>query len=97
MKYVILEDHNGGKWPFLFPETLVHSEVAKGLENMMTSPSQVYSAGFWEGRAHGESESLGIKSKEGDTGYILFGESVKYMPPEMVINIMKIYMEKRHG
>lgn len=96
MKYIILEDEDGGKWPFIFPESAVHAEVASRMKHMLglvhKSGCDVYSAGFIDPtfrKTHGVSETLGVKSNPSDIAYIILGESVKYMPPNAAMIILK--------
>lgn len=93
MKYIILQDNNGGKWPFIFPDVCVHSDVATLAKQMLfwshSTSSEVYSAGQWDGTtASGHSESLGVKSKPGDTAYILMGQAVSNLPPAFADSIL---------
>lgn len=82
-KYVMWEA-NGAMVPILFPNTLIHAEVARYAGGAVrqhviaTRPnnwsSSVVSAGFVSSLlvtgVHGESETLGIKSREEDRGFI---------------------------
>lgn len=94
MKYVILEDDAGGKWPFLFPDTLAHSDVANLLQRLIPAPTVPYSAGFWGDKtAHGHSDSLGLKPPPGDEAYILLGLPVSHLPPSTASVFLKKYLE----
>lgn len=61
------------KVPIIFPSTLVHSEVAKALCKLEGLSSRIVGAGELSIKTtgcHGESTTLGIKSKKGDTEII---------------------------
>jgi hypothetical protein len=79
MKYIVItafgEDGSSRKFPIIFPEFLVHSEVAKYMERIVYRSAEsihhieTVSAGFYEvhnGAVHGFSESLGITSDPAD-------------------------------
>jgi hypothetical protein len=75
MKYVVLKVVNKGierGIPIVFPDLLIHSEVAKQMQHMMlishSMETEVVSAGFLslfgtKPECSGNSESLGIKSR----------------------------------
>lgn len=63
--------------PIIFPECLVHKNVAESMEHLMgfehSADAITISAGFYSsiGKCHGESESLGLQSDpERDTNII---------------------------
>jgi hypothetical protein len=64
--------------PVIFPNQLVHKSMAKWLIHALRRESdidaEVVSAGFMnaEGTCHGESETLGVKSRPEDTNIIRF-------------------------
>ena len=82
MKYVMFECKSPGKVtlhvPVLFPEALVHKDVAEMIENVKVQPEGPFSrwwmwpkpvsAGFIneDGVVHGYSESLNLKSHPDD-------------------------------
>lgn len=99
MKYIMLQTAEGAKLPVLFPETLVHSDVAdvmgrlvdisRGSKALGRKRTRVASAGFVgiEGKltVSGKSESLGdIQSNPLDSARIMAGASVEYMPDGML-------------
>lgn len=95
MKYVMLIDGNDRRYPLVFPENLVHEEMAKETMRHMARVHGlvVYpiSAGFVNFLptilTHGKSETLGIGSKPYDAHYIALGESVASIPPEFVSDL----------
>lgn len=78
MKYVIFltKSLNGmeRKIPIIFPSTLNHIDVARALKDLDgIKSSKISSAGevyVKVDKAHGESTTIGIKSKEGDEDII---------------------------
>lgn len=105
MKYVMMEDTNGGKVPIIFPDALVHVEVAELAAVLMGSSGrrvQAVSAGFvslgLNIECHGESESLGdMKAKDTDAAYIALGDSVSFCDEGMAMamfNMAKSRKEK---
>ena len=82
MKYVVVESEEQGKQLFIFPKNIDHDAFAEILSHMKVGTPQnwkrVYrepvSAGFTDGKTcYGKSESLGIKSDNGDTALMLKG------------------------
>lgn len=78
MKYIVVEVTTKDivrEFPFIFPEAIVHSQMFWHMQHQMTMHHHADSvrcvaAGFLSsiavgtaGRCHGESESLGIKSR----------------------------------
>lgn len=75
MKYIILEIKNGDtkrEWPIIFPDMMVHSEVAnimqQHIEFVNAMPCKRIAAGsvsFFGGevRCYGESETLNLESR----------------------------------
>lgn len=91
MKYIMLTSDDGQHIPILFPDFMVHEDVAKAICRLMAQTSKTYitptSAGFvslGDVVTHGESESIGVKSTEIDAAYIEFGDAVSFMPEEML-------------
>ena len=96
MKYIMLEDETGKKYPIIFPESLVHLFVSQAIEAGIARKQKLYlmtvSAGFvglGDIQVNGESESLSLKSKPSDAAYIALGEAVSRMPEEMVIALLE--------
>lgn len=48
------------------------------------TPTSAGFVSFGDTKTHGESESIGVKSKEIDAAYIEFGDAVSFMPEEML-------------
>jgi len=84
-KYVMFQDRHGRQFPVIFPQELVHAEMAKIVPHAYRSGEladgkrewdcpKAVSAGFVEGMAvciaMGESESMGVKSRPEDTQII---------------------------
>jgi hypothetical protein len=74
MKYVVLLVKKPEfKVPIIFPDMLVHSDVADHMKHMLSvqhkfDDVEVFSAGFIEnGKCYGKSTSLGVESHESDT------------------------------
>jgi len=93
MKYIMFEDAEGRKMPVIFPELLVHADVAKVIQRAMPNPVKIKSAGFVilgaDVHTHGESETLGVKGRDIDAAYIVSGDAGAYMPEMMVEGILK--------
>lgn len=75
MKYIILEGPQGQKLPVIFPNVLVHKDVAEGViramgrQPLMGEWFKPISAGFVNlavSDAYGESQTLDMKSDPGD-------------------------------
>lgn len=70
MKYIIFEDFSGHPAPILFPQRVSHGEMRE-----LVPYSTVLSAGYLEFadgrfRVHGQSTSLGVKSRPEDLDII---------------------------
>lgn len=73
MKYIIIETQKG-MIPFIFPNCLLHSEIACQMKNYLeraySNVIDIKSAGFWDvnlRQCYGESMSLNLKSSPEDT------------------------------
>jgi hypothetical protein len=99
MKYVMLEDSEGRKIPIIFPDALVHRDVAETFKLIITRTTKgrikglkFVSAGFvsvgTDVASFGESESMNLKSKETDAAYIVAGDAGAYMPEIMVSGLL---------
>lgn len=97
MKYVVIQTADGEKLPIIFPERLVHSDVAKVMAQMISFRDAgnlgkqrpvVASAGFVgmeNVTVSGESESLGsIRHNPLDALRIAAGASVAHMPDAII-------------
>lgn len=94
MKYVMMLTDNGQHMPIIFPEALVHATMAMmaaaAIEVTVNSKATAISAGFVniagnDVTVHGESESMGgMKSNPLDAIRIMIGDSVAFMPNEML-------------
>lgn len=91
MKYIMLITDEGQHLPFIFPEHLVHADVAEFLRMLVAQAtkrmSRLESAGFVtisEAITHGESESTGKQSRVIDGKYIELGDAVAMLPPDML-------------
>lgn len=97
MKYVMLEDTEGRKIPIIFPDHLVHADVAMVMCKLINTRQKVRvgptSAGFIsvgvDIQTHGESETLGLKSKPTDTDYIIAGDAGALMPEFMIAGLVQ--------
>ena len=71
MKYIIIKaSWNEGEEAIIFPETLIHRDIARSIPCM--DYYELVSAGFCNGKleAYGESETLHKKSRPEDTGIL---------------------------
>jgi len=92
MKYIMLETDEGMKLPILFPDVLVHANVAELMKRLTlfqlkVAKCEVVSAGFVniaDASVHGDSESLGVKSNPTDGVRILAGSAVSHMPDDLL-------------
>lgn len=93
MKYIMLETDEGAKLPILFPDALVHADIADLIQRLIMIRMDaigvtVASAGFVELGAlpavAGESESLKKVSNPMDALRIWAGTSVQYMPDDLL-------------
>lgn len=91
MKYVIFEDEAGCRFPIIFPDVFVHSDMAEYTQYQSMDKLNKFvkpvSAGFisLKGECFGESESLNLKSdKEMDTDLCNFGDSLYNVSKEML-------------
>lgn len=94
-KYIMVQVGNH-RYPILFPQELVHRYVGQGIERAIMMDRdhprdgipEIVSAGFVSGlhvlKAHGESESLGIKSHPDDTTRIN-NDFLRHQDPEPLI------------
>lgn len=95
MKYLMFLDDSGARVPLIFPEHLVHAEVAMTTHGMIGG--RVISAGFYDaatGDVSGGSESIQLTSEPMDAAYIALGEAVRYMPPAAVSPIWTMYKNR---
>lgn len=87
MKYIVMQvdvDDTRLRLPFVFPDALVHEDVAKAmarlLEKQYRSPAFPFSAGHMSSTAltdanpHGRSETLGIGGNVGDAHYLAMSD-----------------------
>lgn len=88
MKYIMIETIEGQKLPIMFPDTLVHADVAIVMMRLIEMRHKVKNAPINAGfvsigtdvTVHGESESLDLKSNPVDGFRIIAGEAVSHMP-----------------
>jgi len=99
MKYVMLTDQHGAKWPFIFPETVNHVDAAAAAVAMLEPHGRLASvtSGGYIGAlhpqliTHGACTSLGgMGPSEMDAARIVMGQSASMMPDELV----GIYFDK---
>lgn len=97
MKYIMFETTEGRHMPFLFPEDLVHANVARVMAqlilrdtNQLAAPSTAGFVAIGNGtQAFGESETLKLKSSPADSAYIILGKAVEYMPDIVVQQMLE--------
>lgn len=107
MKYIVMVDTNGMKYPIMFPDTLTHAIVASGMQAIIhactaqrTGP---VSAGFVEFKENsvsvsGKSESLGdMKSIQLDAIRIELGNNVAALPDEVLQDIINKVGRSKNG
>ena len=75
MKYIILQTKDGRKIPIIFPDFMVHSEVANKIGEILslTNSTKVVSAGEIKisvQNCSGKSETLGVGVRKGDATLI---------------------------
>jgi hypothetical protein len=101
MKYIMFEDAEGRKVPVIFPENYVHVEVARAMQSRRISPVPVMPirAGFvnlgTDVTVYGESETLGIKSKDIDAAFIMGGDAISMMPDIFALNLIGKLKERK--
>lgn len=103
MKYIMLETDEGKKIPFVFPNELVHADVADLMCRLVSVRTNQYarpiSAGFvelgFDTTVHGESETLSLKSNDSDAAYLALGDSVNMMPDYVVGQLLEKAKSKR--
>lgn len=97
MKYIILSSREGMKLPFIFPNQMIHRDMAAVMMAMthrnMNTKTYPLSAGFVEigldTTVHGRSETLGLDSRVNDAAYLALGEAASMMPESMIQDILK--------
>lgn len=96
MKYVMIETEEGAKFPFIFPESLVHSDMAEVAIDFLADarhhPRGCVSAGFVHfGNSlvvSGHAESLNnLPHKPVDAARILLGETAHYLSDAYCHNV----------
>lgn len=100
MKYVMIETEEGAKFPFIFPESLVHCDMyqvaTSALQDAGHHPRTCVSAGFVHfGNGHsgnlvvsGRAESLNnLSHKPVDAARILLGETAHYLSDAYCHNV----------
>lgn len=73
MKYIMFQDVDGRKIPFIFPNNLVHSQVAEVIKPLLLRNSKIVSAGeikFSVKNCNGNSETLRVGVLKGDANII---------------------------
>ena len=98
----MFETDAGQKLPVIFPEALTHSIVAlcmaEAIEACLKGKARAVSAGYVDvprATTHGNSESLGLDSQTADSVRITIGDSIAFMPDEMIVPLMKKMMEAK--
>jgi hypothetical protein len=97
MKYIMLEDTEGRKIPIIFPEHLVHDDMAKVVGSLLARSQKALTMPIGAGFIHlgtdisvsGESETLSLQSREIDAAYIIAGEAGQYMPELMMSGLVE--------
>ena len=76
MKYIVFQTKDGcQEIPIIFPNTLVHIEVAQALSKIVGT-SRIVAAGEFssldiDATCHGKSTTIGIKSREDDDAQLI--------------------------
>jgi hypothetical protein len=98
MKYVILETQHGQRLPFLFPELLVHAQMAEVFKAALQAFIHVSAVPVSAGHAsiqgaeiHGESESLELVPLAGDEARMVLGDSIAFLPDERLLPLYELY------
>lgn len=105
MKYVMFETENGRKFAVMFPDHMVHAQVAHmvGVLSLRAHKEMAtpVTAGFVnpgdELSVAGESESLNLKSDPVDAIRIMIGESVSSMPDSILAPLWKQVDDAKQG
>lgn len=105
MKYVMFETENGRKFAVMFPDHMVHAQVAQmvGILSLRAHKEMAtpVTAGFVnpgdELSVAGESESLKLKSDPVDAIRIMIGESVSSMPDSILAPLWKQVEDARRS
>lgn len=92
MKYVILESEEGMRFPIIFPEQLVHANVATLIAALIdrrieVETSPISAGSFSSGvdfSCHGGSDTLKISQSPYDEAIIGLGESAALIPLGML-------------
>ena len=105
MKYIMIETNEGHKLPIIFPEALVHAEVADLMKRLCmlslhAKGVNVASAGFVGfpvmPTVAGDSESLGgVKHNPLDSVRMMAGSAIAYMPDEMVESLARRMYDRK--
>ncbi len=105
MKYVMFETENGRKFAVMFPDHMVHAQMAHlvGVLSLRAHKEMAapVTAGFVnpgdELSVTGESESLNLKSDPTDAIRIMIGESVSSMPDSILAPLWKQVEDARRN
>jgi hypothetical protein len=97
MKYIMLEDTEGRKIPIIFPEHLVHADMATMVRGLLARSQKAIAMPVGAGFIHlgtdisvsGESETLNLQSRVIDAAYIIAGEAGQYMPELMMSGLIE--------
>lgn len=93
----MFEDENGYKLPVIFPDNMIHAEVSEHIQFMMhrsdSSPGPVrpVSAGSISlfAMCSGHSETLKLSSRENDSMFVTYNDSLKYLSSGDITDGMK--------
>lgn len=97
MKYVMFKDRNGAHYPIIFPEVLIHTEVARYTINLLGRDAKVFadpiSAGFVnigkDTKVYGRSETMDMESRDIDAQRMVMGESSAYLDDADLVRIFE--------
>lgn len=95
MKYVILRANDGRCVPVIFPDFIVHADMALALDKIFVHGSQVEAAGFvtlgGDTTVHGESETCELKAQDIDAAKLAFGEVAGHAPDAVLASLWAQY------
>ena len=97
MKYITLMDRNNAVHCIVFGESLIHSDVARGIcrASGIAMSLEPRSAGFVDfgddgyPKCHGRSESMDLGTMESDQARIYLGDSVRFLDDAALMGSLK--------
>lgn len=104
MKYIMFENELGHKIPVIFPDKIVHADMAKSIAYMMVMQNDEFvkpvSSGLVsiKAKVSGKSKTLNLESNDDDSMYITFNDSIGSLPldimPPTILKELRDQMKK---